>query len=126
MAEEKKAKMNCVQEEEKLCMYLLNLFVIGAVISVFGINIDEQLRVFNGFEVFAIVSLLIIVNTVHKKREALKNKERCIGFYDIDILSAMLLFVGLISIHNRVTCEIIVLCNFVIEQLLRRFKHWQY
>lgn len=126
MAEEKKAKMNCVQEEEKLCMYLLTLFVIGAVLSVFGINIDEQLRVFNGFEVLAIVSLLIIVNTVHKKREALKNKERCIGFYDIDILSAMLLFVGLISIHNRVTCEIIVLCNFVIEQLLRRFKHWQY
>ena len=126
MAEEKKAKMNCVQEEEKLCMYLLTLFVIGAVFSGFGINIDEQLRVFNGFEVFAIVSLLIIVNTVHKKREALKNKERCIGFYDIDILSAMLLFVGLISIHNRVTCEIIVLCNFVIEQLLRRFKHWQY
>lgn len=126
MAEEKKAKMNCVQEEEKLCMYLLTLFVIGAVFSVFGINIDEQLRVFNGFEVLAIVSLLIIVNTVHKKREALKNKERCIGFYDIDILSAMLIFVGLISIHNRVTCEIIVLCNFVIEQLLRRFKHWQY
>lgn len=126
MTEEKKVKMNCVQEEEKLCMYLLTLFVIGAVFSVFGINIDEQLKVFNGFGVLAIVSLLIIVNTVHKKREALKNKERCIGFYDIDILSAMLLFVGLISIHNRVTCEIIVLCNFVIEQLLRRFKHWQY
>lgn len=126
MTYEKKAKMNCVQEEEKLCMYLLTLFVIGAVFSVFGINIDEQLKVFNGFGVLAIVSLLIIVNTVHKKRKALKDKERCIGFYDIDILSAMLIFVGLISIHNRVTCEIIVLCNFVIEQLLRRFKHWQY
>lgn len=126
MTEEKKAKMNCVQEEEKLCMYLLTLFVIGAVFSVFGINIDEQLKVFNGFGVLAIVSLLIIVNTVHKKRKALKDKERCIGFYDIDILSAMLIFVGLISIHNRVTCEIIVLCNFVIEQLLRGFKHWQY
>lgn len=126
MTYEKKAKMNCVQEEEKLCMYLLTLFVIGAVFSVFGINIDEQLKVFNGFGVLAIVSLLIIVNTVHKKRKALKDKERCIGFYDIDILSAMLIFVGLISIHNRVTCEIIVLCNFVIEQLLRGFKHWQY
>lgn len=126
MAEEKKVKTNCMQEEEKLCMYLLTLFVIGAVFSAFGINIDEQLKVFNGFGVLAIVSLLIMVNIVHKKREALKNKERCIGFYDIDILSAMLLFVGLISIHNRVTCEIIVLCNFVIEQLLRRFKHWQY
>lgn len=122
MTYEKKAKMNCMQEEEKLCMYLLNLFVIGAVFSAFGINIDKQLRAFNGVGILTIVSLIIIVNTVHKKREALKNKERCIGFYDIDILSAMLLFVGLMSIHNRVTCEIIVICNLVFEQLLRRLN----
>lgn len=126
MAEEKKVKTNCMQEEEKLCMYLLTLFVIGAVFSAFGINIDEQLKVFNNFEIFAVISLIIMVNIVHKKRKALKDKDIYFEYNDADVLNVMLLFVGLISIHSRVTCEIIVLCNFVIEQLLRRFKHWQY
>lgn len=126
MTEEKKVKTSCMHNEEKLCMYLLNLFVIGAVLSVFGINIDKQLEAFNNFEIFAVISLIILVNIVHKKRKALKDKDMYFEYSNVDILNVMLLFVGLISIHNRVTCEIIVLCNFVIEQLLRRFKHWQY
>lgn len=126
MAEEKKVKTNCMHNEEMLCMYLLSIFVIGAVLSVFGINIDQQLKAFNGFEIFAVISLIIMVNIVHKKRKALKDKDIYFEYSNVDILNVMLLFVGLISIHSRVTCEIIVLCNFVIEQLLRRFKHWQY
>lgn len=126
MAEEKKVKTNYMHSEEMLCMYLLSIFVIGAVFSVFGINIDQQLKAFNGFEIFAVISLIIMVNIVHKKRQALKNKDVYFEYNDADVLNVMLLFVGLISIHNRVTYEIIVLCNFVIEQLLRRFKHWQY
>lgn len=115
-----------MHNEEKLCMYLLSIFVIGAVTSVLGINIDQQLKTFNNFEIFAVISLIIMVNIVHKKRKALKDKDMYFEYSNVDILNVMLLFVGLISIHNRVTCEIIVLCNFVIEQLLRRFKHWQY
>lgn len=126
MAEEKKVKTSCMHNEEKLCMYLLSIFVIGAVTSVLGINIDQQLKKFNNFAIFAVISLIIMVNIVHKKRKALKNKDMYFEYSNVDILNVMLLFVGLISIHNRVTCEIIVLCNFVIEQLLRRFKHWQY
>lgn len=126
MTEEKKVKTNCMHNEEKLCMYLLSIFVIGAVTSVLGINIDQQLKTFNKFEIFAVISLIIMVNIVHKKRKALKNKDMHFEYSNVDILNVMLLFVGLISIHNRVTCEIIVLCNFVTEQLLRRFKHWQY
>lgn len=126
MTEEKKVKTNCMHNEEKLCMYLLSIFVIGAVTSVLGINIDQQLKTFNKFEIFAVISLIIMVNIVHKKRKALKDKDMYFEYSNVDILNVMLLFVGLISIHNRVTCEIIVLCNFVIEQLLRRFKHWQY
>lgn len=126
MTEEKKVKTSCMHNEEKLCMYLLSIFVIGAVTSVLGINIDQQLKKFNNFEIFAVISLIIMVNIVHKKRKALKNKDMYFEYSNVDILNVMLLFVGLISIHNRVTCEIIVLCNFVIEQLLRRFKHWQY
>ena len=126
MTEEKKVKTSCMHNEEKLCMYLLSIFVIGAVTSVFGINIDQQLKKFNNFAIFAVISLIIMVNIVHKKRKALKDKDMYFEYSNFDILNVMLLFVGLISIHNRVTCEIIVLCNFVIEQLLRRFKHWQY
>lgn len=126
MTEEKKVKTSCMHNEEKLCMYLLSIFVIGAVTSVLGINIDQQLKKFNNFAIFAVISLIIMVNIVHKKRKALKNKDMYFEYSNVDILNVMLLFVGLISIHNRVTCEIIVLCNFVIEQLLRRFKHWQY
>lgn len=126
MTEEKKVKTSCMHNEEKLCMYLLSIFVIGAVTNVLGINIDQQLKAFNNFEIFAVISLIILVNIVHKKRKALKDKDMYFEYSNFDILNVMLLFVGLISIHNRVTCEIIVLCNFVIEQLLRRFKHWQY
>lgn len=126
MTEEKKVKTSCMHNEEKLCMYLLSIFVIGAVTSVLGINIDQQLKKFNNFAIFAVISLIIMVNIVHKKRKALKDKDMYFEYSNVDILNVMLLFVGLISIHNRVTCEIIVLCNFVIEQLLRRFKHWQY
>lgn len=126
MTEEKKVKTSCMHNEEKLCMYLLSIFVIGAVTSVLGINIDQQLKKFNNFAIFAVISLIIMVNIVHKKRKALKDKDMYFEYSNVDILNVMLLFVGLISIHNRVTCEIIVLCNFVIEQLLRRFKYWQY
>lgn len=126
MTEEKKVKTSCMHNEEKLCMYLLSIFVIGAVTSVLGINIDQQLKKFNNFAIFAVISLIIMVNIVHKKRKALKDKDMYFEYSNVDILNVMLLFAGLISIHNRVTCEIIVLCNFVIEQLLRRFKHWQY
>ena len=126
MTEEKKVKTSCMHSEEKLCMYLLSIFVIGAVTSVLGINIDQQLKAFNNFEIFAVISLIILVNIVHKKRKALKDKDMYFEYSNVDILNVMLLFVGLISIHNRVTCEIIVSCNFVIEQLLRRSKHWQY
>lgn len=126
MTEEKKVKTSCMHNEEMLCVYLLGIFAIGAVPSVFGINIDQQLKAFNNFEIFAVISLIIMVNIVHKKRKALKDKDIYFEYSNVDILNVMLLFVGLISIHSRVTCEIIVLCNFVLEQLLRRFKHWQY
>lgn len=119
---EKKLKMSCIHSEDKICMYLLSLFAIGVIFSMFGINIDKQLKTFNGVGILAIVSLIVIVNTVHKERRALRNKEKYIEYDDIDVLNAMLLFVGLMSIHNRVTCEIIVICNLVFEQLLRRLN----
>ena len=122
---EKKLKTSCIHGEDKICMYLLSLFAIGVMFSMFGINIDKQLKTFNGVAILAIVSLIVIVNTVHKERKALRNKEKCIETDDTDVLntiSAMLLFVGLMSIHNRVTCEIIVICNLVFEQLLRRLN----
>lgn len=119
---EKKLKTGCIHGEDKICMYLLSLFAIGGILSLFGINIDKQLKAFNGVGILVIVSLIVIVNTVHKERKALRNKEKYIEYDDIDVLNAMLLFVGLISIHNRVTCEIIVICNLVFEQLLRRLN----
>ena len=120
---EKKLKMSGIHSENKICMYLLSLFAIGVMFSLLGINIDKQLKTFNGVGILTIVSLIVIVNTVHKERKALGYKEKCIEYDDTDVLnaiSAMLLFVGLMSIHNRVTCEIIVICNLVFEQLLRR------
>lgn len=122
---EKKLKMGHMQGEDKICMYLLCLFAIGVMFNLFGINIDKQLKTFNGVEILAIVSLIIVVNTVHKERKALRGKEKYIETDEVDVLntiSAMLLFVGLMSIHNRVTCEIVVICNLVFEQLLRRLN----
>ena len=122
---EKKLKMSGIHSEDKICMYLLSLFAIGVMFSLLGINIDKQLKTFNGVGILTIVSLIVIVNTVHKERKALGYKEKCIEYDDTDVLnaiSAMLLFVGLMSIHNRVTCEIIVICNLVFEQLLRRLN----
>lgn len=122
---EKKLKMSGIHSENKICMYLLSLFAIGVMLSLLGINIDKQLKTFNGVGILVSASLIVIVNTVHKERKALGYKEKCIEYGDTDVLnaiSAMLLFVGLMSIHNRVTCEIIVICNLVFEQLLRRLN----
>lgn len=122
---EKKLKMSGIHGENKICMYLLSLFAIGVMLSLLGINIDKQLKTFNGVGILTIVSLMVIVNIVHKERKALGYKEKCIEYGDTNVLnaiSAMLLFVGLMSIHNRVTCEIIVICNLVFEQLLRRLN----